>query len=45
MDIYLPNEFYALRDELPDWRDPSPCEPECKTERRDDNVDPNWQAI
>ena len=26
MDIYLPTDFYELREDLPDWRDASPCE-------------------
>ena len=45
MDVYLPNEFYVLRDELPDWCDPAPCEPESRPKAREDSADPNWQAI
>jgi hypothetical protein len=46
MDIYLPNDFYQLRGDLPDWRDaPASGEVEHKAESREEGADPNWQAL
>jgi len=48
MDVYLPRDFYQLRNDLPDWRDADACE--SATSRsveppRQDCADPLWQAI
>jgi hypothetical protein len=45
MDIYLPTDFYELRDDLPDWRDAPGGEAEHKSESREQGVDPTWQAL
>ena len=50
MDIYLPNEFYELREDLPDWRDAAPCSPvhDKAGDHRvstDDCADPSWRVI
>lgn len=46
MDIYLPHDFYALRDDLPDWRDALPDNAwEPKSESRDEGADPTWQTL
>ena len=44
MDIYLPNDFYDLRSDLPDWSD-APQENGHKPELHEDSADPSWQAI
>jgi hypothetical protein len=44
MDVYLPNEFYELRSDLPDWSDAATEMPH-RSEARDDSADPNWQVI
>jgi hypothetical protein len=56
MDVYLPADFYRLRDDLPEWRDA----PETNTEKwrsietvpgatdstsRNECADPLWQVI
>jgi hypothetical protein len=48
MDLYLPNDFFQLRNDLPDWRDApathdsdarhAPAEPR-------DCADPLWQVF
>lgn len=50
MDIYLPSDFYQLRDNLPDWRDADATHYEAGASRsveapREDSADPLWQAI
>jgi len=51
MDIYLPNEFYELREDLPDWRDASSCERvlekagDEKTAGADACADPSWRVF
>jgi hypothetical protein len=46
MDVYLPNDFYELRDDLPDWRDAPPAgETEPKAGSRDEAADPSWRAL
>lgn len=45
MDIYLPNEFYELRDDLPDWRDAPASDTQHKGEPQEESADPNWQAL
>jgi hypothetical protein len=48
MDIYLPADFYALRENLHDWRDASnePMQPPpCPTDKRDDCADPEWRVL
>ena len=46
MDIYLPNDFYALREDLPDWRDaPEDGTAEPKSDSRDESADPNWKTL
>ena len=45
MDIYLPNDFYQLRDDLPDWSDTSPLnatEPEVSD---NECPDPSWRTL
>lgn len=44
MDVYLPNEFYELRSDLPDWSDASPAT-EHPSEWRDESADPTWQTL
>ena len=51
MDIYLPNEFYELREDLPDWRDAPPCEhvlekaSDCRAAGTDVCADPSWRVF
>ena len=45
MDVYLPNDFYELRDDLPDWSEVSPGGPAEHKSSNDDCVDPSWQAL
>jgi len=51
MDIYLPNEFYELREDLPDWRDASPCErvmekaSDYRAAGTDTCADPSWRVF
>lgn len=46
MDIYLPDDFYELRDDLPDWRDaPAGGEVEHKPESREEGADPTWKTL
>ncbi|HEX3896418.1 MAG TPA: hypothetical protein VHW73_09420 [Rudaea sp.] len=50
MDIYLPADFYALRENLHDWRDAAtPAEPvqpqPCPTDERNDCADPDWRVL
>jgi hypothetical protein len=45
MDVYLPNDFYQLRDDLPDWSDTSP---EVAAEHKSsdgDCADPSWRTL
>lgn len=44
MDIYLPNDFYELRSDLPDWSDAAAETPH-KSESHEDSADPSWQVI
>ena len=50
MDLYLPSDFYDLRNDLPDWRDaPATCrdsDPAHAVAAPQDNcADPLWKAI
>jgi len=49
MDVYLPNDFYQLRDDLPDWRDVSPPRDEhgdhAYARSREDSADPMWKVF
>jgi hypothetical protein len=51
MDLYLPVDFYHLRDDLPDWRDaPQTChetEPARAADGspRDACADPLWKVL
>jgi len=49
MDVYLPNDFYQLRDDLPDWRDASPPRDEpgehAFARSREDSADPLWKVF
>lgn len=49
MDIYLPSDFYQLRDDLPDWRDASPIGNEHDAQAcarpREDSPDPWWKVF
>jgi hypothetical protein len=46
MDVYLPNDFYQLRDGLPDWREAADACRETDTgPAREDSADPSWQTI
>jgi len=50
MDIYLPTEFYELRDNLDDWRDASPCEHVLdkagdRMAGTDTCADPSWRVF
>lgn len=49
MDIYLPSDFYQLRDDLPDWRDTSPVDdahdPQAGLRSREDSADPLWKVF
>ena len=45
MDVYLPNDFYELRDDLPDWSDTAPvglAEPKVAD---DECADPSWRTL
>ena len=50
MDLYLPVDFYQLRNDLPDWRDvpaaghDSDSKPAAAT-ARDACADPQWKVI
>jgi hypothetical protein len=43
MDVYLPNDFFELRSDLPDWSDAPPAMEH--KEWRDESADPNWQTL
>lgn len=55
MDVYLPADFYRLRDDLPDWRDASATSTvndkvfDERTLQAADGVnacaDPNWRVF
>ena len=51
MDIYLPAEFYELRDNLNDWCDATPCERvldkagDCRAAGTDTCADPSWRVF
>ena len=56
MDVYLPADFYRLRDDLPEWRDVAAASPEKRcaiekapaafaTQSRNDCADPLWQVL
>jgi hypothetical protein len=51
MDLYLPVDFYRLRDDLPDWCDApsagreSEIKPVAAATAPDAGPDPLWQAI
>ncbi len=50
MDIYLPADFYALREILHDWRDAGtstePVQPQpCPTDDRNGCADPDWRVL
>ena len=52
MDLYLPVDFYQLRDDLPDWRDAPAASREtdsrhapAETGPRDGCVDPLWKVV
>jgi len=52
MDLYLPVDFYRLRDDLPDWRDAPAASRETdsrhaptETGPRDTCADPLWKAL
>ena len=52
MDIYLPAEFYELREDLREWRDAPPSDHVCdKTSEAkaaaasDACADPSWKVI
>jgi hypothetical protein len=56
MDVYLPADFYRLRDDLRDWRDAPASDLEhsrkigtepaaCGTESRNDCADPLWKVF
>ena len=55
MDIYLPDEFYLLKDELNDWRDSGSANgvgertPQPATDNREAAtngcVDPSWRVF
>ena len=46
MDVYLPNDFYELRNDLPDWREAADVCRETETVPvREDSADPSWQVI
>ena len=50
MDIYLPADFYALRENLHDWRDagtstePTQSQPR-STNEHNDCADPDWRVL
>ena len=51
MDLYLPVDFYNLRDDLPDWREaPAPSRETDRTHAadkspRDACADPLWKVL
>jgi len=48
MDVYLPSDFYQLRDDLPDWRDADAGETDTSRSvdaPREDCADPLWKVI
>jgi hypothetical protein len=49
MDIYLPNDFYQLRDDLPDWREAAsqqtPNHHADAAAAPDACADPSWKVI
>lgn len=49
MDVYLPSDFYQLRDDLPDWRDSTPVRDEqdttACTRTREDSADSLWKVF
>lgn len=52
MDLYLPIDFYQLRDDLPDWRDAPPTthDDDSRCARadaaaRDGCADPQWKVF
>jgi hypothetical protein len=45
MDVYLPNEFYELRDDLPDWSDTSPAGTTEHKSSDEECADPSWRAL
>jgi hypothetical protein len=47
MDLYLPAEFFELRDALDDWRDLSSSErtTPAATSDAEGDIDPSWHVI
>jgi hypothetical protein len=50
MDIYLPADFYALRENLHDWRDAGtstePAQLQSRsTDENNDCADPDWRVL
>ena len=49
MDVYLPSDFYQLRDDLPDWRDASSVheeqDPHAGVRSREDSADALWKVF
>ena len=45
MDVYLPNDFYELRDDLPDWSADSPLGAGEHKHSGDECADPSWQTL
>ena len=49
MDLYLPADFYRLRDDLNDWRDvgaaTEPAAERTANSAADTCVDPTWQPL
>ena len=45
MDIYLPNDFYELRDDLPDWSDAALVGAAEHKSSNDECADPSWQTL
>jgi hypothetical protein len=46
MDVYLPNDFYELRSDLPDWSDVAPIPAAAyPSGLREESVDPSWRAL
>ena len=45
MDVYLPNDFYELRGDLPDWSDNLPVAAVEHKHPGEECADPSWQAL
>jgi len=45
MDVYLPNDFYQLRDDLPDWSETAPADAAEHQIADGECADPSWRTL